>query len=119
MTETKKEERCPVNFDKATYQGKRFYAKGQGKTMAESERKLTEMLIQLVSIFDKNPFVVTYEISHYPDSHLVIRAEGQSTLSVGDFSKIPEAEKEKLRKALFDEVKLDIATIREKEVKVS
>jgi hypothetical protein len=63
--------------------------------------------------------VVTYEISHYPDSHLVIRAEGQSTLSVGDFSKIPEAEKEKLRKALFDEVKLDIATIREKEVKVS
>lgn len=125
MTETRKEPRCPVNFDKATYQAKKFIAEGQGKSIAESERKLTAMLLELVAVFNKNPFVITYELQRYPNSQLTIRAEGQSTLTVGsfsklseDFSKLPEAEKEKMRKALFDEVKLDIAEIREKEIRL-
>jgi hypothetical protein len=114
MTETKKEERCPVNFDKATYQAKKFIAKGQGKSIAESERKLTDMLMQLVAVFDKNPFVITYEFQLFPEKQLIIKAEGQSSLVIGQ---VDEKELEAERKAHFQEVALSIAEINNKEVK--
>ena len=113
MTETKKEERCPVNFDKATYQAKKFIAKGQGMPISKSERKLTEALLQLVATFDTNPFVLTYEFTLFPEKQLVIKAQGTSSFRIGQVS---EAELEKERKERFDEVKLAIAEHNQKNV---
>lgn len=110
MTETKKEERCPVNFDKATYQAKKFIAKSQGMSISKSERKLTEALLQLCSTFDTNPFNLEYELSLFPEPKLTIYAKGQSSFVIGQES---EAE----RKERFDEVKLSIAEINNKTVK--
>jgi len=115
MTETKKEERCPVNFDKKTYQAKKFIAKGQGMPISKSERKLTEALLQLVAMFDTHPFVLTYEFTLFPEKQLIIKAEGTSSFRIGQVS---EAELEKERKERFDEVKLDIAEINGKNIKV-
>ena len=114
MTETKKEERCPVNFDKWTYQAKKFIAKGQGMPISKSERKLAEALLQLVTTFDTNPFVLTYEFTLFPEKQLIIKAEGTTSFRIGQVS---EAELEKERKAMFDEAKLNIAEIRGKEVR--
>jgi len=114
MPKTKKEERCPVNFDKGTYQAKKFIAKGQGMPISKSERKLTEALLQLVATFDTNPFVLTYEFQLFPDKQLVIKAQGASSFVIGQAK---EAELEAERKAMFDEVKLDIAEINGKQIK--
>ena len=114
MTETKKEERCPVNLDKETYQAKKFIAKGQGMPISKSERKLTEALLQLVAMFDTNPFVLTYEFTLFPEKQLIIKAEGTSSFRIGQVS---EAELEADRQRRFQELKLDIAEIREKGVR--
>ena len=111
MSKTKIAERQPINFDKATYDGKRFFAKGQNKSIAKSERELTEMLLRLVAVFDTNPFTVHYAIEMYPERKLTITATGKSTFSVGSMS---ESEKEALRKQLFDEVKVDIQAEKQK-----
>ena len=105
LSKSKIAERQPINFDKATYDGKRFFAKGQNKSIAKSERELTEMILRLVAVFDTNPFTVHYSIEMYPERKLTVTATGKSTFSIGSMS---EAEKQELRRKLFDEVKVDI-----------
>ena len=113
---TSKIQHCPIQLDKSTYQKIRFISKGQGIPSTDFEKKLTDALMQLCARFDTNPFHLTYEFTLYPEPQLVIKAEGQSTFQIGQ---VDEKELERERKEHFQEVKLSIAEINGKNVKVT
>jgi len=106
---------CPIHTDTETYQIIKFLAKAQGMNMTEFLEKHFKPLMQIGSTFNTNPFHLTYEFSLFPEPQLVIKAEGQSTFTIGQ---VDEKELEQERKAHFEEVKLSIAEINGKAVKI-
>lgn len=112
----KKEQTKVVRYDIVTTQKIAFMAKGQGLTPNAFLLKLIDNVFQLAITHDVNPFNLTYEFSLFPTPQLQIRSEGASSFRIGQ---VDEKELEAERKQRFDEVKLDIAEAREKQIKMT
>lgn len=107
--------RCPIQLSPSTYEKFRFLSKGQGMATTDFMAKLADQLMQLCVCHDTNAFHIVYQFEVFPEKKLTISTEGASSFVIGQVS---EAELEAERKSRFDEVKLSIAELNSKNVRV-
>ena len=96
----------------ATGEKIRFFAKSQGKTIEQVIEETFTPLVNIGANYPENANVET-EISPL-HGEVTFRFSGKSTMLVGEFT---EAQLEQMRKERFDDVKLSIAEVRNKDVK--
>jgi len=108
----KKTEYSTIRIDKSTHEKYRFVAEHSDMTISGLLREMADMLIQLCSSHDVNKFNLSFEYTVSPEPMIVIKTEGKSTFVIGE---VTESEME--RKERFNEVALDIAEARGKQIR--
>jgi len=111
-TTKKKTEYSTIRIDKSTYEKYRFVAKQSDMTISGLLREMADTLIQLCSRHDVNKFNLSFEYTVFPEPMIVIKTKGKSAFVIGQ---VTESEME--RKERFDEVALDIAEARGKQIR--
>ena len=94
----------------------RYFREKTGLSEAEILKKITDHLIQLASRHNTAKFNLIFEYSTFPEPQIVIKTQGETSFLVGQLS---EKELGQLTKKSFQEVRLDIAEINEKDIRTT
>ena len=112
----------PVQIDEVTWESLKYAKQRTHKPIKELIAEFAKNLIQVMATSDLKDCNLEYEVSMFPERTLKVRVMGQSSfvicqMSPEEFHK-QERERARERRGMFEETKLSIAEINQKQVNV-